>query len=399
MGEREGRLNRLNRSGSQRSASWWGPALCLITIIIIELVLQGFYFYSSKGEFLFRRAIESIYEPDLIRGYRVKPGLSYRRATYEFDTMVYTNSKGMRTSHLQEEYSYEKPLGTKRVLFLGPSFAFGTAVEYEDMFATLLISRFRQDGMRVEGVNMGTPAQGILAQLKWFREEGYRYSPDVVVQVVYGSPFLFGAVDEPSLPALVEQIETFESPFIVDDGYLVERNTSSLDRMIGYGKKSAVVFYAFLLKNAAFSATDNTIEGAGRVIRRIERLDETSSLLSVAISQYREYLEFMGEVAGEETEIIFLYLPVAYIVHPEYRSRWQHLGLRDRDIAFSNSRLINRALHENGTLVVDATDDLVEKGGSEKMYNYIDIHFTPEGNRVVADALYAYFNETGRSFQ
>ena len=393
MEEQKRRSNGFDRLGSQSFAFWWGPILSVITILFLEFVLQGIYFYSSKGELLFRRAIESIYEPDPIRGYRVRPGLSYRRVTYEFDTMVYTNSKGMRTSHLQEEYSYEKAPGTKRVLFLGPSFAFGTAVEYEEMFTTLLIARLKLDGMQVEGINIGTPAQGILAQLRWFREEGYRYSPDVVVQVVYGSPFLFGAMEQESLPTLHDQIETFQSPFFVEDGFLVGKNTSLLDRVIGHGKKSAIVFFTFLLKNALFSGTDDMFEGTGRVIRRNEKLDETSSLLSVAMSQYREYLGFIREVAGEKTKVIFLYLPLSYIVHPEYRSRWQHWGLRERDIAFNDSRLINRALHESGTLVIDPTDDLMEKGKSEKMYNYIDIHFTPEGNKVVANALYDYSNE------
>ena len=41
-------------------------------------------------------------------------------------------------------------------------------------------------GKKVELINLGTPAQPPSYQLKWLRQVGYRYQPDLLIQTVYG---------------------------------------------------------------------------------------------------------------------------------------------------------------------------------------------------------------------
>ena len=43
------------------------------------------------------------------------------------------------------------------------------------------------------------------------------------------------------------------------------------------------------------------------------------------------------------------------------------------------------ALQTAGVKLIDATPHLVEAAGDERMYYWLDIHLTPEGNRVVAE--------------
>jgi hypothetical protein len=369
----------------------------LIFAMMVELILQAAYYRSSKGEFLFRRAIEAIYEPDPIRGHRVKPNLAYRRVTNEFDTWVYTNSKGMRSSAQHEDHPYEKRAGTTRVLFLGPSFVFGTGGNYEDIYQTLLVSMLRGDGYNVEGVNAGTPSQGILAQLKWCLADCYQYKPDIVVQTVYGTLFTGDEVPAVSTPGLRQRIEEFDPPLIVEDGYLVPKNATVQQRAIAQLKKSGIIFYGFHLKNVlvnAVAGNSNTkIEGAGRQIVRVPKLDENSPIVAAAVQEYRDLVSVLREAFGSDVRIVFVVFPLGYVVHREDAPRWAHLGVRDVQVDVGNAALIAEAIRKSGIDLVDATEELLERGRTARMYNYIDIHFTKAGNQAVAGVLYGYFTK------
>ena len=120
---------------------------------------------------------------------------------------------------------------------LGPSFAFGWGVDYEQSFAGVL-EKLLQDrgfagGKKIEIINAGIPAMPVAPQLVWFEHVGNAYAPDLVIQFVYGSMAISGSVKR----------------FVdVDDrGYLVSIGADPAWRRREWLKRFATVFYGWVL--------------------------------------------------------------------------------------------------------------------------------------------------------
>ena len=107
----------------------------------------------------------------------LRPGTDVVHETTEWRVRVHINSHGLR----DEEIPYEKPPHTQRVLFLGDSMTFGYGVEAEQSFPKLVQSKLPH----VQTINTGCPSFGTCDELDFFRAEGIKYHPDVVVVVFF----------------------------------------------------------------------------------------------------------------------------------------------------------------------------------------------------------------------
>jgi hypothetical protein len=123
--------------------------------------------------------------PDATTGWAMEPntrGRSFNQM-YEFDVAVAVNSRGLRSP---EFIDYAKPEGVYRVLVLGDSFIEAIQVELEETFPQELGRLFAaESGRQVEVINAGSGGWGNDQQLLWLKEEGYKYSPDLIILAVY----------------------------------------------------------------------------------------------------------------------------------------------------------------------------------------------------------------------
>jgi lysophospholipase L1-like esterase len=106
----------------------------------------------------------------------MKPGSHYEWQGIPVDI----NSHGLRGP----ETTYEKPLGTYRILNLGDSVAMGWGVREEDTYGQQLESLLNQEGsddLRFEVINAGVPGWSLDNELAYLKAEGLKYEPDVVV--------------------------------------------------------------------------------------------------------------------------------------------------------------------------------------------------------------------------
>ena len=129
-----------------------------LQLLIVELALQTYYRISS-GDWLIRRVVLPIFQADESRVYRVQANLDYPHITNEFSVNYYTDNLGFRAANPDKITNVEKAEDMYRILFLGPSFAFGTASNYEDMYVTLIAEQLQVEGKAIEVINLGTPAQ------------------------------------------------------------------------------------------------------------------------------------------------------------------------------------------------------------------------------------------------
>jgi lysophospholipase L1-like esterase len=110
---------------------------------------------------------------DRLLGWRNIPG----RESTTFGQPLTINSRGLRGP----EYPFAKPAGTRRILVLGDSYTWGYGVADKELFTMLLEEKLVADGRAFEVLNCGVSGWGTDQEYLFFREEGIRYSPDVVV--------------------------------------------------------------------------------------------------------------------------------------------------------------------------------------------------------------------------
>lgn len=134
-----------------------------------------YFFHPSKAKGFF-------WVPNTEYGWGLAPG---REAPYyedhgEFSTRVRINSQGLR----DVEHRYTKPPGTYRILVLGDSYMEALQVKLEEIFPRLLEAHLAASAAKpVEVINTGVSAWGTDNEYLFFRREGYRYQPDLVLLV------------------------------------------------------------------------------------------------------------------------------------------------------------------------------------------------------------------------
>ncbi len=113
---------------------------------------------------------------------RQPPSARYLLRRPEFTTEVVTNILGFREPDLPSR----KPTGTRRIVVVGDSFAFGYGVAEAEAFPRQLESLLlRTDpASRWEVINLGVPGSDPVTYLQHLREPGLAYTPDVVVIAV-----------------------------------------------------------------------------------------------------------------------------------------------------------------------------------------------------------------------
>jgi len=340
----------------------------------LELVLQVHY-RTVAGTWLPRRAALPLWAPDPDAGFRLRPSLQILHESPEFRTRIYTDAAGFRVGeagHAPPERT--KSAGTRRILLLGPSFAFGWGVDFEDTFLERLGQELRRGlppGTVLELINAGVPALGPVQQLAWFREHGRDWQPDLVIQLVYGSPYV--------------SADYSESMEVTGEGYLVPRERGWRRRTAAALKRVAIVYYGWM----AFTrfAAPAEVEGGGR------KLAATDAPFDAGAPDARDALSFYDAFAAAVREAgavpLVVYLPLAYRVYPGDVTRWRHRGITDPEAGRARNEALLDAVRQDGVPVADLTDDLRAAAAADtvRLYYRIDIHWTAAGHAAAARAV------------
>jgi hypothetical protein len=124
-------------------------------------------------------------------GWRKNPGahVTYRRREYTTDVLI--NSLGLR----DRERTYARPPGVRRVLALGDSFLEGYTVALEQTTTQVAEKALDRPGCPVEVVNAGTQAWSTDQEYLFYKEEGVRYEPQVLLVFLYYND-LFGNIEK-----------------------------------------------------------------------------------------------------------------------------------------------------------------------------------------------------------
>ncbi len=181
---------------------------------------------------------DRFWEPDPLLGTKLIPGHSgwWTQEEHEFVVPVRINDQGRRDLDRTEE----KSPGTFRILLLGDSFVEAMQVPIEETFARQIEGLFGRDGgPPVEVVSMGVSGYGTASQYLWYRDNGRRFHPDLVVLSFYPGNDVRN--NSPTLePAL--------RPAYDDSGRLERVGTGKVAGDGGRGLLGSSAAYAYLRK-------------------------------------------------------------------------------------------------------------------------------------------------------
>jgi lysophospholipase L1-like esterase len=128
-------------------------------------------------------AFQSLFMPDPIVGYRLRPNARTRFATAEFDTEIAINAQGVRDAR----DIGAKPAGERRIVVLGDSLVLSVQVDEHQTFCHLLEKRLNQRGgpYTYRVINAGVQGYGPVEELLFFREVVQQLDPDLVIETIF----------------------------------------------------------------------------------------------------------------------------------------------------------------------------------------------------------------------
>lgn len=109
--------------------------------------------------------------------HRLLPNTDYHFKTTEFDVTIHTNHFGLRGA----EPVSPKPAGVTRLLLMGDSYIFGFPVADQDTAGAFIERRLRVDGYPVEVINAGVSGYSPTLQYISLRDQFLDFEPDLVV--------------------------------------------------------------------------------------------------------------------------------------------------------------------------------------------------------------------------
>jgi hypothetical protein len=362
-----------------RRRRWLKRLLYLIYLaVVVEIGLQLFYFI-SVGQWLPSRANLPMYAPNEYSGHFNKINLELPHNSSEFQTMIYTNGQGLRTSAEAADYALGKVPATKRILLLGPSFAFGWGVNYEETFAARLQEKLQgaaHFGPNVEVINAGVPSLGPVQGLNWFRQVGMKFEPDLVIQFIYGS-------------MAVDSSGSWNNVEVNEEGHLTRKDATTKERLAGHAKNSAVVHYGWQAVTRIASLfhepqSGDRIEGVGR---EMEIRDSFNPANPEVIDSMKYYEDLRRTVEQTGAKLLVILIPPSYCVHESDAVRWARLGPENIELMNRYNSDFCRHLKSLGFDCLNVTGDLRQEAEKDqRLYYLVDIHWTPEGNEVAARA-------------
>ena len=352
----------------------------LFLVAVVELALQLFYF-ATAGDWLYTRIALPIFTVDEDRGWAVKPELEYRHKTREFSVDYITNKEGFRTDRPDRFYVRPKPAGVFRILLIGPSFAFGWANDYADSYGVQVKEALGRSGAfgekNIEVINAGIPSLHGLKQKNWCENEGCSYEPDLVILMHYGGMVMYNH------PGSRDYL-------VSEDGYLITPGADRWVRLRKRAKRSAIVFYGYMLSKRIGELRSQQPAGQkqsddGSIKPKIifdpenERVRETVRLLA----------QLQDRIESKKGKLMIVYVPESYTVHLEDRKRWKDMGYRDaQQVVDLNDETCRHYAQSLEIPCVNLTGSLRNEADNsgERMYYHLDVHWTPRGNRVAAEA-------------
>ncbi len=149
-------------------------------LLSLAAVLLFFTVFEGVLRLVYVSPPSELYAPDKELERKLAPDYHTVVRKPDFAMDVRTNGLGLRNP----EIGPKRP-GTRRVLVVGDSYAFGFGVQQAEAFPARLEALLKAEGKDAEVINAGVFGWGPDQEMIWLEREGLKLRPDVVVIAFY----------------------------------------------------------------------------------------------------------------------------------------------------------------------------------------------------------------------
>ncbi len=371
-----------------------------LTLVVFYLMLDllGGYLFIPRKEITTKKL------PDEYVHHKYAPHVTMRAYDpVDFDVRINTNNMGFRGRDL----SGEKPPGTYRIVMLGDSFTLGAGVGDDQTFPSLLEGMLNaSSSRRYEVINCGVESYAPVLEYIQLRRNIERLRPDMVImnfdmsdlmnEFVYRKEAEFGTGGEPEAVSGIEDYRQVREgalsrlrSWVYDNLFI----TTALLETIGKrlrgetGLKDVNVetgiereWMMILIHTLKVPQPENSAEMyrmAEDSILRTKRLCEENGCVFV-LTTY----PWGHQVSDDE------WIPGRY--------EWLPKGTGLSDVSDRTVEELARFSAANGIPFLNAFPAFRNYRGGDRLYYKHDIHWTPAGQRLMAETLAEFIEkETG----
>ncbi len=385
-------------NGSRQTALFGAAAAflaLLATAIVLELLVRFFYpqyavlSVDTEIRMIDPADTESPYRGDPELGLVLKPNVRFRNSAPEFSIDVQTNSLGFRAPEFDRLTASGKP----RVVITGDSFPWGHGVEEKDRAVDMIAGKLPE----ATWLNLSVPGTGTDQHLLNFFKNGVGLAPSVVVEFVYPNDVIDNLRGERRFPKTrfelgpdgalkmippLPDAQPVSKPLLEVDRYF--RNRSHLYALL----KGRWMSFRMARGNAGGHSED--VLGIFRK-ERDPSIQRAMALLKALLSEYAREVRATGArfavvVAPHKWELGTR----GRFVKDDWGTTVKIMGLREPefDLESFHREMMEWARAEAvpalGLLPYLKAAETGETGGT-RVYYPRDGHWTPAGNRIVAD--------------
>ena len=329
----------------------------VFTLLLLEISLKIVNAYIMP----FNRQRHIFFQYDEILGWRHRPN---RKSTMK-NTRVEINAHGVRG----DDIPYEKPAGEFRLLFLGDSQIFGDGVEAADTFPQLLEERFKD----VKSINAAVIGYGTDQQLLYLRNEGMKYSPDVIVVGLNAFDFQDNISDKVR-SGYAKPMFKFRENVVIETNIPVPQ--FGIVTRLNRGLKNLSHLYFFATTglrriSQRTGRTEGTTYNTDSILPPPSQLADSTRITQWILKE----IAVEGRKAKATTIVAFLPYDFDFGGYPDYQSKIESL-----------CRQLQRAEKDGGFIFLDVRNELQKKTIESSLF--LDtMHFNSEGHKVVAQIL------------
>jgi lysophospholipase L1-like esterase len=366
----------------------------LLTLLVLEVAVR--LLRRGQGGGKEEAEILRYTEYDPILGWHKIPGarVAYNRREYGVEVAI--NSLGLR----DPERGYPAPPGTARILALGDSFIEGYTVPLAETATQVLESSLGRAGCRAEVINGGTAGYSTDQEHLFYRTEGHRYAPGVIVlffyynDVVYNDRQEFFGAPKPvfemgegrlcihRLPVKAPSAPIRPEAPAEPEGQSRSALVEWLRERLWYGAPAAHDLLARLQLWRPMPRVPTRLELRVYERRRVEEVEDAWAKTAAILGALDD------EARSRSARLLVVHVPSRLEIDDRtWRlSRrlygWDEAGWDRGQVA----RRLKEIGAQAGIPVLDLTEPLrqANQGWGEKPYFTYDGHWSPRGHRVAA---------------
>ena len=310
------------------------------------------------------------------------------------------NSKGFRTP----EYELEKRCDSKRIVFIGDSFTFSSAILYPDHFTNILKERLKNSLRKnVEIINLGLPSIGPRFEKRILELEGIHLNPDLLIWAFFvGNDF----TDE--MPLAVEGDATLSEFFLMN---------CFVARLV----RNGTILFSYAAKNESRHVHTKFDSNCGKYLGTPQDYDPDAQTFSksdfLGIQAYRMSIYSETSFPSHHWESLKKILldvrhicekariPLLFVIIPDENQidlkLLEEVAKRygkkpDYYQMDYPQQLLSEFFDANSIDYLDLLPSFRDKGAHSKLYRNQDTHWNEAGNLLAGVDLFKFLKENPR---